>query len=120
MIGPGLAVAATGVGAGDIIAVTVAGSRYGLAIAWTAVAGALLKFILAEGVARWQLATGTTLLEGWIRRLPRAAHWYFLVYLVFWSFVVGAALISPDRSCHACPPVRSVFFSPSSAEWEGR
>ncbi len=94
MIGPGLAVAATGVGAGDIIAAVVAGSRFGLVIAWTAVAGALLKFVLAEGVARWQLATGTTLLEGWITRLGRPVRIYFLAYLVIWSFIVGGALIS--------------------------
>ncbi len=94
MIGPGIAVAATGVGAGDIISATVAGSRFGLVIAWTAVLGALLKFILAEGVARWQLATGTTLLEGWITRLGPAVRIYFFIYLIIWSFVVGAALIS--------------------------
>lgn len=104
MIGPGIAVAATGVGAGDIISATVAGSRFGLVIAWTAIVGAMLKFVLAEGVARWQLATGTTILEGWITRLGRGVRVYFLVYLVIWSFVVGAALIS------ACGLAGHAFF----------
>ena len=57
IIGPGFAVAATGVGAGDMVSAAVAGSRYGMAIAWAAIVGAILKYVMNEGVARWQLAT---------------------------------------------------------------
>ena len=67
-LGPGIVIAATGLGAGDLIAAALAGARYGTAVLWAAAIGALLKFALNEGLARWQLATGTTLLEGWIRR----------------------------------------------------
>ena len=77
MLGPGLAIAATGVGAGDMVAATAAGARYGYAVVWAAAVGALLKFVLNEGVARWQLATGTTLLEGWVRRLGLWVQYYF-------------------------------------------
>ena len=77
IIGPGLVLAATGVGAGDLVAASVSGARYGFAIAWAAAVGALLKFVLTEGVARWQLATGTTLLEGWARHLGRWAQFVF-------------------------------------------
>ena len=49
--------------------------------------------VVGEGLARWQLATGTTLLEGWVERLGRWVSWYFLAYLVLWSFIVGGALI---------------------------
>lgn len=92
--GPGFIVAATGVGAGDLIAASVAGARYGTLILWAALLGGLLKFILNEGIARWQLATGETLLEGWARRLPKWVSYYFLLYLLLWSFVVAGALIS--------------------------
>lgn len=84
--------AATGVGAGDLIAAAVAGRRFGLAVLWVVVLGALFKWVLNEGVARWQLATGSTLIEGWTRRLPRWVSLYFLAYLVLWSFLVSAAL----------------------------
>lgn len=94
LLGPGFVVAATGVGAGDLIAASVAGQRYGLAVLWIVVVGALLKWVLNDGIARWQLATGTTLIEGWSRRLPRAVSWYFLGFLVLWSFLVAAALAS--------------------------
>ena len=64
LIGPGIAIAATGVGAGDMVAAAAAGAKHGHALVWAAVVGAVLKFVLNEGLARWQLATGTTLLEG--------------------------------------------------------
>ncbi|UCH11737.1 MAG: Nramp family divalent metal transporter [Fidelibacterota bacterium] len=89
-----MAVAATGIGAGDMVAATVAGAHYGVAILWVALLGALFKYTLNEGIARWQLATGTSILEGWIHRLGRWAGFYFGAYLVLWSFVVGGALMA--------------------------
>lgn len=107
--GPGLVVAATGVGAGDLIAAAVAGTRYGTLILWAALLGAVLKFAVNEGLARWQLVTGTTLLEGWIHRLPPWVAWVFLVYLVVWSFVVAAALMAAcGLAAHAVFPQVSV------------
>ncbi|RMH61357.1 MAG: hypothetical protein D6685_09420 [Bacteroidetes bacterium] len=93
-IGPGLAVAATGVGAGDVIAAAVSGATYGTAILWAAVVGAVIKGTLNEGIARWQLATGMTLLEGWGRHLHRAVLPGFAVYLVLWTFMVAGALMA--------------------------
>lgn len=63
-IAPGVLVAATGVGAGDLITAGLGGSAVGLIILWAAAAGAILKWFLNEGIARWQMATNTTLLEG--------------------------------------------------------
>lgn len=93
-LGPGFLVAATGVGAGDLIAAAVVGQRYGLAVLWVVALGALFKAVLNEGVSRWQLATGTTLIEGWMTRLPRWVGYYFTGYLALWSFLVAAALAS--------------------------
>jgi Mn2+/Fe2+ NRAMP family transporter len=44
MIGPGLLVAATGVGAGDLATASFAGSLLGNGILWAAVLGAFLKY----------------------------------------------------------------------------
>jgi Mn2+/Fe2+ NRAMP family transporter len=90
----GLLVAATGVGAGDLITASLAGSAAGLAILWAAVAGALLKWVLNEGIARWQMATSTTLLEGWVRHLGGVVPWVFFIYFLAWSYMVGGALIN--------------------------
>jgi Mn2+/Fe2+ NRAMP family transporter len=108
-LGPGLALAATGVGAGDLVAAAVTGARYGEAVLWAALAGAALKLALNEGLARWQLATGTTLLEGWVAHLGRWVRIYFGLYLFVWSFLVGGALISAcGLAAHAIVPALSV------------
>ncbi|OGD18483.1 MAG: hypothetical protein A2W03_05015 [Candidatus Aminicenantes bacterium RBG_16_63_16] len=90
----GLLVAATGVGAGDLITASLAGSAVGLAILWAAVAGALLKWLLNEGIARWQMATSSTLLEGWVKHLGGVVKWGFFAYFIAWSYMVGGALIN--------------------------
>lgn len=94
VIAPGLLVAATGVGAGDLATASLAGSKLGTAIMWAVVLGAFIKFVLNEGLARWQLATGQTLLEGAVLRLGRPVVWVFTPYLFLWTFFVGSALMS--------------------------
>lgn len=94
IIGPGILVAATGVGAGDLATAAFTGTYLGLAILWAVVVGAFFKYILNEGLTRWQLATGDTLLEGAMRHLGRPAQYIFLIYLLAWSFMVAAALMS--------------------------
>ncbi|MHC4444964.1 MAG: Nramp family divalent metal transporter [Planctomycetota bacterium] len=93
-IGPGILVAATGVGAGDVLTAGLGGSAVGLAVLWAAVVGAFIKWFLSEGVGRWQMATGKTVLEGWFRYLGKWIQWVFLVYLLVWSFLTGGALIN--------------------------
>lgn len=56
VIGPGLVVAATGVGAADMVATLVAGSRYGYGLLWAVVLGVVLKIVLVEGAGRFTLA----------------------------------------------------------------
>jgi len=109
LVGPGLVVAATGVGAGDLVAAAQSGATYGTVLLWTALVGAILKFFLAEGVGRWQLATSTTILEGWIREIGRPVGLLFLLYLCIWSFVVAGALMSAcGMAAHALFPFLSV------------
>lgn len=93
-IGPGILVAATGVGAGDLATATLAGEKLGTAVLWAVVVGAALKFLLNEGLTRWQLATGTTLLEGAVQHLGRPLLWIFMAYLLIWSYLVAMALMS--------------------------
>ncbi len=91
-LGPGLVVAAAGIGAGDVITATVTGAEFGTALAWALVACVVLKFVLNEGVARWQLATDSSIVEACARRLPRWVGGYFFLYLLLWTFFVGGSL----------------------------
>jgi Mn2+/Fe2+ NRAMP family transporter len=92
LAGPGLVVAATGIGSGDVVAATVGGARYGVVLLWAIAVGAFFKYVLNEGIARWQLATGRTALEGWAEYLPAWVKFYFGIYLVLWTVAVTAAL----------------------------
>ncbi|MDA1017347.1 MAG: Nramp family divalent metal transporter [Planctomycetota bacterium] len=106
IIGPGILVAATGVGAGDLATGAIVGSRLGTMVLWAVLIGAFLKYVLSEGLARWQLVTGETVLEGALLRFGRAAQLVFLLYLLVWSFAVGSALLSAcGVTAHAIYPV---------------
>ena len=93
-VGPGLIMAVSGIGASDVISATVGGAMHGTTLLWALVLGVFFKFTLTEGLARWQLATGTTILEGWARHLPRWVMIIFFGYVVVWSIAVGGALLS--------------------------
>jgi Mn2+/Fe2+ NRAMP family transporter len=86
--------AATGVGAGDLAISTIVGSRLGTVVLWAVVLGAFLKFVVTEGLARWQLATGNTFLEGLVHKAGPITIWVFLPYLLLWSFFIGSAMMS--------------------------
>lgn len=93
IVGPGLVVAATGVGAADMVATLVAGSRYGYGLLWAVIVGVILKIILVEGAGRFTLATGSTIFEGW-KSLGPWTTWYFGPYILIWGFVYGATAMS--------------------------
>lgn len=90
LIGPGLVVAATGVGAGDMVSSLTAGTEFGTVLIWAVILGAALKFALTEGLGRWYMATKTTILEGW-HSMGWWASIYFMVYLALVTFFFGAA-----------------------------
>ncbi len=93
-MGPGILVAATGVGAGDLATGALVGTKIGVAVLWAVLLGAAMKYVVNEGLARWQLATGETLLEGAVSRLGRPIRFLFVPYLLFWSYFVALALMS--------------------------
>lgn len=93
-IGPAILLTATSVGAGDILTGSLAGAEGGTAVLWAVPAGVVLKWTLTEGIARWQMATGETLVEGWITRLGRWIQWVFLGYLMLFALVTGGMLSS--------------------------
>lgn len=112
-IGPGIVVAATGVGAGDLVATLIAGSNFGYTLLWAAIIGCLVKISLAEACGRWHLSTGRTLFDGWAS-LGRWTTWFFAVYAVIWGFVYGAAAMSSSAL-----PLQALFPDVMDLEWWG-
>lgn len=111
LLGPGLVVAATGVGASDMVATLVAGTRYGYQLLWAVIAGVLIKIVLVEGAGRFSLATGLTIFEGW-RSLGAWTSWYFGPYIIIWGFVYGATAMSSSAL-----PLAAAFPSVSLTTW---
>jgi Mn2+/Fe2+ NRAMP family transporter len=98
--------AATGVGGGDLATGSFVGSIVGTSILWAVLVGAFLKFVVTEGLARWQLSTGDSFLEGLRHHLGPGVIWVFLPYLALWSFFAGAAQISAcGVALHAIFPI---------------
>ncbi|MFJ8143957.1 Nramp family divalent metal transporter [Streptomyces sp. NPDC096048] len=112
-IGPGIVVAATGVGAGDLVATLIAGSNFGYTLLWAAVLGCLVKISLAEAAGRWHLSTGRTLFDGWAS-LGRWTTWFFGIYVVIWGFSYGAAAMSSSAL-----PLQALFPGVMDLEWWG-
>lgn len=112
VIGPGLVLAALGVGAGDMVVGLENGSRVGTALMWAVVLGAIIKYTLTEGLSRYYLATGQTLVEGW-HSLGRWASGFVLLYLVILVLQLHFLMcfIRPERLGYPGP---QPFFAPSS------
>src|SRR5215216_4749260 len=97
IVGPGLIMAAAGVGAGDMVSSLNAGTEYGTIFLWAILVGALVKFYLTERIGCWYMATGQTILKGW-RSLGRFVSGFFVVYLLILTFVFGGRRSLPRRS----------------------
>ncbi|RYL97419.1 divalent metal cation transporter [Sporolactobacillus sp. THM7-7] len=108
-VGPGLAMAAAGIGVTDLITSIVVGETYGMTFLWAVIVGSIIKYFLNEGIGRWHLVTGKTILDGW-HSLGQWATGYFTVYVVVWGFVVGAtAAMTCGMAMHAMFPVLPVW-----------
>ncbi|WP_289086182.1 Nramp family divalent metal transporter, partial [uncultured Sulfitobacter sp.] len=98
--------AATGVGGGDLATGSFVGSIVGTAVLWAVIVGAFMKFVVTEGLARWQLATGDSFLEGLAHHMGPGVLWVFLPYLYLWAFFAGSAQISAcGVALHAIFPI---------------
>jgi Mn2+/Fe2+ NRAMP family transporter len=109
MIGPGFVVAATGVGTADMITAIVIGTSFGMTFVWAIIIGSILKYYLNEGVGRWYLATGQTILQGW-HSIGKWATGYFGVYSVIWGYIYGAAAaLTCGLGMHAMLPIMPIW-----------
>ncbi len=91
---PGLLMAMTGVGVGDLATAGFTGAQLGTSVLWAILLGGIFKYILTEGIARWQLATQTSIVQGAIAHLRVPFIIFMIIYFVPWCWFVGGALIN--------------------------
>ncbi|WP_304235842.1 Nramp family divalent metal transporter [Jiulongibacter sediminis] len=110
-IGPGLLVAAAGIGAGDMIISIQTGLEFRWIYPLVVILACVLKYTITEGIAKHQLASGKSLIERWNMIMPLWARLLFMAFFIIWSYMVGAALISTTGLA------ASTIFTGLSKEW---
>jgi Mn2+/Fe2+ NRAMP family transporter len=93
-MGPGMVLAVTSVGAGDMVTTLNSSSEYGMALVWTIVLGIILKFALTEAVGRLQLSSPRTMLSQMADISGPVLPIVFLVFMVVIGLFYGAGLSS--------------------------
>ncbi len=86
-IGPGILLAAAAIGSGELILTPRAGALFGLSVGWVIVVSIVYKLALTLGLARYTIATGEDIFEGF-SHLPGPRNWF--VWLMAVIFLVGA------------------------------
>ena len=86
-LGPGILLAAAAIGSGELILTPRAGALYGLSIGWVIVVSIVYKLTLTLGLARYTIATGEDIFEGF-SHLPGPRNWF--VWFLAVVFLVGA------------------------------
>jgi Mn2+/Fe2+ NRAMP family transporter len=87
--GPGIIVVLTALGAGDLVDSSVSGSHYGYDLMWVLALATLVRFVIVNIMARFDLCNteGLTLFEGY-SKLFKAYPYFFLIF----SLVLGNLL----------------------------
>lgn len=79
--GPGIIFALTALGAGDLIDSSVSGSHYGYALMWALVLATLVRFLIVNTIARFDMCNsrGLTILAGYAS-ITKFFPYFFLIY----------------------------------------
>jgi manganese transport protein len=90
-IGPGVALSASIVGSGELIATTTLGAQVGYAALWVIVLSCLVKVFVQIELGRYSIATGETGLEAF-NRLP-GPRWHINWVVWLWAVLVACTLM---------------------------
>jgi len=90
-IGPGMVLAASIVGSGELIATTTLGARVGFSVLWIILVSCAIKPVVQAELGRYTIATGHTGLEGFNRMPGPRAGVSWLVWC--WAIMVTLTLL---------------------------
>ncbi len=93
-LGPGLVVALTWLGAGDLVDSAVAGGNYGYALMWAMALALFVRFVFVSIVAKYQLCNqhGESVLSG-LKRVHPAMPVFVAVVAVIFGHIYGSFLV---------------------------
>ncbi|WP_349618553.1 Nramp family divalent metal transporter [Azotobacter salinestris] len=94
LLGPGVIAVLSWLGAGDLITSSVAGSTYGYSLMWILAVSLLLRFLIVNIIARFQLCNnqGMSILGGYAQLHPVFA-WFLFGYALFMGHLTNAYMI---------------------------
>ena len=84
--GPGVIIAAVGIGTGEYVLYPFITSRVGLTFLWAAAIGLAFQYFINTEVARYTLATGETILTGFLRLWRGWAPLFILMTVIPFSW----------------------------------
>ena len=108
-IGPGLILASSIVGSGELIATTVLGAEHGYTLLWLIVLSCVVKIVVQNELGRYTIGTGETTLEAF-DRVPgprlRASWlvWAWFLMCMFMLMQVGGMLGGISEILHRLVP----------------
>ncbi len=113
LIGPGIILAASAIGSGELILTPRAGALFGLSIAWIILISVVYKLFLTLGLARYTIATGEDIFVGF-SHLPGPRNWFVWVMGVI--YLIGAVGYSGiSLACGSA--LYALFPSLSMLQW---
>ncbi|MBD1601880.1 Nramp family divalent metal transporter [Pseudomonas typographi] len=94
MLGPGIIAVLAWLGAGDLITSSVAGANYGYSMMWVLAISLLLRFLIVNIIARFQLCNlqGMSILGGYAQLHPVFA-WFMLGYALVMGHLTNAYML---------------------------
>ncbi|WFN34127.1 Nramp family divalent metal transporter [Methanogenium sp. S4BF] len=113
-IGPGLILAIEASGESGITELIEAGFEYGFALLWVICAALIFKFAFTNGIARYTVATGTSIFDG-LRTIPGPKNWEVSFIAVIYLFEMvgfgGIALFAGSMLAKVVPAAAPAAYA---------
>lgn len=112
-VGPGLILAGSIVGTGELIATTNLGAKVGFALLWLVILSCLVKVFVQVELGRYAISSGDTTLVGFSRMGPvgLVLVWWYVAMTLVTQFQLGAMVGGVGQACHLAFPGVAKMFS---------
>ncbi len=111
-LGPGLIIAGSIVGSGELIATTTLGAKVGFYALWMVIVSCLIKVVIQEELGRYTIGSGETALRA-LDRIPGRLRvswvvWFWIVMTLAVTLQVGGIVGGVGQALHLAWPRLSV------------